>query len=96
MHRIGQIEPIAQGLAACGVQVGVDGDRLTVHGAGGPVPGGARIPAPDPRLAMAFLVLGLAAKAPVVIENAAMNDTSFPDFASLMRGLGADFSAGTI
>jgi len=94
---VGQIAPIAQGLAACGVQVAVDGDTLTVHGAGGPVPGGARILAdPDPRIAMAFLVLGLAARAPVAVGDAATIETSFPDFAGLMRGLGADISAGTI
>ena len=94
---VGPIASIAQGLAACGVQVAVDGDTLTVHGAGGPVPGGARIRAdPDPRIAMAFLVLGLAAKTPVAIDDAATIDTSFPDFAGLMRGLGADISAGTI
>jgi 3-phosphoshikimate 1-carboxyvinyltransferase len=61
------------------------------------VPGGARIPADlDHRIAMAFLVLGLGAKAPVEIDDAATIDTSFPDFAGLMRGLGADISAGTI
>ncbi|MDB5363633.1 MAG: aroA [Rhodospirillales bacterium] len=105
MHGLGELtvkesdrlSAIARGLAACGVQVAVDGDTLTVHGAGGPVPGGARIPADlDHRIAMAFLVLGLGAKAPVEIDDAATIDTSFPDFAGLMRGLGADISAGTI
>jgi 3-phosphoshikimate 1-carboxyvinyltransferase len=97
MQGVGDIEAIARGLAACGVAVTVDGDRLTVHGAGGPVPGGARILAgADPRLGAAFLVLGLGAQAPVAIDDAAAIDTSFPDFAGLMRGLGADISAGTI
>ena len=75
----------------------IDGARLTDHGVGGPVPGGARILAdPDPRIAMAFLVLGLAAKAPVALDDAAPIDARFPDFAGLMRRLGADISAGTI
>ena len=105
MHGLGELRvkesdrliAVARGLAACGVQVAVDDETLTVHGAGGPVPGGARIQADlDHRVAMAFLVLGLGAKAPVEIDDAATIDTSFPDFAGLMRGLGADISAGTI
>jgi len=92
-----RLTAVARGLAACGVKVAVDGDTLTVHGAGGAVPGGARIAADlDHRIAMAFLVLGLAAKAPVEIDDAATIETSFPDFAGLMRGLGADISAGTM
>jgi len=103
MHGLGELRvkesdrltAVARGLAACGVKVAVDGDTLTVHGAGGPVPGGARIAANlDHRIAMAFLVLGLAAKAPVQIDDAVTIETSFPDFAGLMRGLGADISAG--
>jgi 3-phosphoshikimate 1-carboxyvinyltransferase len=90
-----RLTAVARGLAACGVQVAVDGETLTVHGAGGPVPGGARIAAGlDHRIAMAFLVLGLGARAPVAIDDATTIDTSFPGFAGLMRGLGADISAG--
>jgi 3-phosphoshikimate 1-carboxyvinyltransferase len=44
----------------------------------------------DHRIAMAALVLGLAAERPVMIDDAAMIATSFPGFAQLMRGLGAD------
>jgi 3-phosphoshikimate 1-carboxyvinyltransferase len=104
MHGLGELKvkesdrltAVASGLAACGVQVAVDGETLTVHGAGGPVPGGARIEAAlDHRIAMAFLVLGLGARAPVEIDDATTIDTSFPGFAGLMRGLGADISAGT-
>ena len=38
---------------------------------------------------MSFLVMGLAAKAPVEIDNASMIATSFPTFFTLMNGLGA-------
>ena len=41
---------------------------------------------------MAFLVLGLAAGKPVEIDDGATIDTSFPGFAGLMNGLGADIS----
>ena len=37
---------------------------------------------------------GLAAKAPVTIENAGIIATSFPQFTELMRGLGAQIEGG--
>jgi 3-phosphoshikimate 1-carboxyvinyltransferase len=86
----------ARGLAACGVEVEETEDRLVVHGSGGTVPGGGVIAADlDHRIAMAFLVLGLGADAPVEIDDGAPIETSFPDFTGLMRGLGAKISEGT-
>jgi 3-phosphoshikimate 1-carboxyvinyltransferase len=38
---------------------------------------------------MSFLVLGLGAQAPVGIDDGRPIDTSFPGFAALMQGLGA-------
>jgi 3-phosphoshikimate 1-carboxyvinyltransferase len=85
---------IAEGLAACGIAVAVDGDNLIIDGAGGPPPGGALIRTRlDHRMAMAFLVLGLATKNPVRIDDGRPIATSFPDFVPLMRRLGADFRA---
>jgi 3-phosphoshikimate 1-carboxyvinyltransferase len=46
----------------------------------------------DHRIAMAFLVMGLASEQPVRVDDAAIIATSFPGFPSLMRGLGADLS----
>ena len=43
----------------------------------------------DHRIAMSFLVMGLAAQKPVTVDDASMIATSFPDFTRLMRGLGA-------
>ena len=43
----------------------------------------------DHRIAMAFLVLGMAAERPVTIDDGATIATSFPDFVALMNGLGA-------
>ena len=84
---------IAEGLAACGVRVAVEGDDLVVEGAGRPPRGGARIAARlDHRIAMAFLVLGLAAREPVAVDDASPIATSFPNFLALMRGLGAHIS----
>jgi 3-phosphoshikimate 1-carboxyvinyltransferase len=83
---------IAAGLAACGVAVTVDGDDLIVDGGGGPPAGGALIHTRlDHRIAMAFLVFGLATREPVRIDDSRPIATSFPDFVPLMRRLGAAF-----
>jgi 3-phosphoshikimate 1-carboxyvinyltransferase len=42
----------------------------------------------DHRIAMAFLVLGMACRAPVRIDDAEPIATSFPSFVALMNGLG--------
>ena len=44
----------------------------------------------DHRIAMSHLILGLAAEAPVHVDEPGMIATSFPGFVELMRGLGAD------
>ncbi len=89
-----RIDAMARGLEACGVRVEEDEDTLIVHGMGaGGVPGGATCRTHlDHRIAMSFLVLGLAAKAPVSVDDASPIATSFPVFAPLMAGLGADLS----
>ena len=80
---------IIDGLAACGVDVRADGDDIVICGDGTPPPGGAKIVVNlDHRIAMAFLVMGLAAEAPVTIDDAAAIETSFPCFIELMIGLG--------
>jgi len=82
---------IAAGLAKCGVRVAVEGDDLLVEGAGNFPAGGATIESQlDHRMAMAFLILGLAANEPVRIDDAAPIATSFPGFLSLMNGLGGE------
>jgi 3-phosphoshikimate 1-carboxyvinyltransferase len=87
-----RLAAIARGLEACGVRVEIDGDDLAVHGCGGPPPGGATIATRlDHRIAMSFLVMGMAARAPVAIDDASPIETSFPGFRGLMAGLGASF-----
>ena len=90
-----RLAAIARGLAACGVEVEAGEDSLTVHGRGARPPGGARIEAGlDHRIAMSFLVLGLAAERPVTIDDDAPIETSFPGFARLLTDLGATIEAG--
>ncbi len=86
-----RIDAMARGLEACGVTVEEDEDRLTVHGMGpGGVPGGTTCASHlDHRIAMSFLVLGLASERPVSVDDGSPIATSFPVFEELMRGLGA-------
>jgi len=82
----------AAGLTANGVGAKVDRDALIVEGGRG-VPGGGHVATQlDHRIAMAFLTLGLGADAPVAVDDAGMIATSFPEFRSLMEGLGAAFA----
>ena len=87
-----RIDAMARGLEACGVRIEEDEDTLIVHGMGpGGVPGGATARTHiDHRIAMSFLVLGLAARNPVSVDDGSPIATSFPVFEPLMRGLGAD------
>lgn len=79
----------AAGLAACGVDARIDGDDLIVFGQK-EVKGGATVATEmDHRIAMSFLVLGLAAKEPVRVDDGQMIATSFPDFVPLMAKAGA-------
>ncbi len=91
-----RIDAMARGLEACGVRVEEDADTLIVHGMGpGGVPGGATAKTHiDHRIAMSFLVCGLAAKAPVAVDDGSPIQTSFPIFEDLMRGLGAEVERG--
>ena len=87
-----RLEAIIAGLNACGGCARSAGDTLEVEGAR-PAGGGDVATHGDHRIAMSFLVLGLAAREPVRVDRPDMIDTSFPGFADLMRGLGADIAA---
>jgi 3-phosphoshikimate 1-carboxyvinyltransferase len=83
-----RLAAVAAGLAANGVRHAIEGDDLVVEG--GEVPGGGTVPTHlDHRIAMSFLVMGLASGRPVTVDDAATIATSFPDFVPLMQGLGA-------
>ena len=84
-----RLSAVSEGLKACGVVHEVASDNLIVHG--GQVPGGGTVETHlDHRIAMAFLVLGLAAEKPISVDDGTMIATSFPEFEPLMRRLGAD------
>jgi 3-phosphoshikimate 1-carboxyvinyltransferase len=87
-----RIDAMARGLEACGIAVEEGTDYLIVHGRGpGGVAGGATVATRlDHRIAMAFLCLGLAAKAPIAVDDGTPIATSFPGFVGLLRGLGAE------
>ena len=89
-----RLAAMTDGLSQCGVRVEADADSMTVHG-GADVVGNGRSGQAiktdlDHRIAMAFAVLGLAARDGVRVDDAAPIATSFPDFVPLMRNLGAD------
>jgi len=84
----------ARGLVACGVDIAEGPDSLTVRGRAAKPAGGVRIEtALDHRIAMAFLVLGMAAERPVAIDDGSPIHTSFPGFVALMNGLGGRLAA---
>ncbi|KAA0920404.1 3-phosphoshikimate 1-carboxyvinyltransferase [Aquicoccus porphyridii] len=87
-----RIEAMARGLRANGVEVETGEDWWIVTGCGaGGVAGGAEVETfLDHRIAMSFLCLGMAAQAPVRLDDGAPVATSFPIFEPLMAGLGAD------
>ena len=88
-----RLSAIAQGLSDCGVATKIEGDTLIVEGTGGKVRGGAAVAsALDHRIAMSFLVLGMAAEKPVTIDDGATIATSFPGFVGLVNGLGGSIA----
>src|SRR5262249_31056183 len=88
-----RLAAITQGLSNCGASVAIEGDTLTVEGDGRPPRGGAEVAAAlDHRIAMAFLVLGMAAERPVSIDDSATIATRFPDSVPLMNRLGASIA----
>ncbi|MEM7521651.1 MAG: 3-phosphoshikimate 1-carboxyvinyltransferase [Pseudomonadota bacterium] len=86
-----RIAAMAAGLRANGVTVedGPDWWQVTGLGAGN-VPGGKTCATYlDHRIAMSFLILGMAARAPVKLDDGGPIATSFPIFEPLMARLGA-------
>ena len=88
-----RISAMTAGLQACGVPVEEFEDGLVVSGNGDFVPGGTIAATHlDHRIAMSFLVLGMASQNSIAIDDDATIDTSFPEFVEIMNGLGAALS----
>ncbi|MBY5580201.1 3-phosphoshikimate 1-carboxyvinyltransferase [Rhizobium leguminosarum] len=89
-----RLSAVADGLKLNGVDCDEGEDFLIVRGRpdgkglGNAASGQVRTHL-DHRIAMSFLVMGLASQHPVTIDDAAMIATSFPEFMQLMTGLGA-------
>ncbi|GAC1505305.1 MAG: 3-phosphoshikimate 1-carboxyvinyltransferase [Steroidobacteraceae bacterium] len=101
MHSVGELRvkesnrlaAIVDGLRACGIEAREEADSLLIDGAGPNAAGGGEIDSrADHRIAMSFLVFGLAAQRPVTANGAEMIATSFPGFAQLMSSLGAQIA----
>lgn len=87
-----RLAAIAAGLAANKVTVTEGEDSLTIGGIGKVDGGGMVATRGDHRIAMSFLVLGLASRHKVTIDDGSAIADSFPGFVDAMRGLGARFS----
>jgi len=85
-----RLAAVAAGLKAVGVACAIEGDDLLVEG-GAPKGGGVVKTHMDHRIAMSFLVMGLAAQSAVTVDDVSMIATSFPDFRPAMERLGAAF-----
>ncbi|OUR78492.1 3-phosphoshikimate 1-carboxyvinyltransferase [Alphaproteobacteria bacterium 46_93_T64] len=86
-----RIAVMAAGLKACGVQLEELEDGLIVHGRAVPPKGGATVSTElDHRIAMSFLILGMASEKGVTVDDGSVMETSFPGFTTLMNNLGAN------
>lgn len=85
-----RLAAICAGLAANGVRAEEQGDSLIVYGCGGIPKGGGRVETHlDHRIAMSFLIMGLASHLPVTVDDISAIATSFPEFMPLMQAMGA-------
>lgn len=89
-----RLAAVADGLAKNGVAHEAGTDWLKIRGRpdGGGIGGGRVETHFDHRIAMSFLVMGMAAEKEVTIDDATAIATSFPGFTDLMTELGADIA----
>ena len=86
-----RLELVARGLTANGVECQEGKDYLIIEGRGR-VPGGGTIETSlDHRIAMTFLVMGMAADEAVIVDDANVITTSYPSFIEDFTALGATF-----
>jgi 3-phosphoshikimate 1-carboxyvinyltransferase len=88
-----RLAAVEAGLKAAGVSCHIDGDDLVVEGGRGEVMGGGMVATHlDHRIAMSFLIMGMASGKPMAVDDGAMIATSFPSFVPMMKALGATIS----
>jgi 3-phosphoshikimate 1-carboxyvinyltransferase len=87
-----RLAAVADGLRANGSEFAIEGDDLMVQGRGRPSGGGTVVTHMDHRIAMAFLVMGLASERPVGVDDGSIIATSFPGYVAMLRGLGGDLA----
>lgn len=89
-----RIDAMAKGLRAAGVEVDEGEDWWIVKGRGfGNVAGGVTVESRlDHRIAMSFMVMGMATEKPMSVDDGSPIATSFPIFEKLMADLGADIT----
>jgi len=85
-----RLAAVAAGLEQAGVSHKIEGDDLIVEGSQRVAGGGTVATHMDHRIAMSFLVMGLATANPMKVDDISFVATSFPGFTALMRSLGAD------
>ena len=83
-----RIAAMAEGLGRLGIRVTEFSDGAQI--AGGQFKSGRVHSRGDHRIAMAFAVAATVAAGPVVVEDVANVETSFPGFRELLNGIGAD------
>lgn len=86
-----RLAAVSAGLEATGIAHRIEGDDLIVVGAPTVRGGGMVATHLDHRIAMSFLVLGMASQQSVHVDDAAMIATSYPSFRAQMEALGARF-----
>ncbi len=91
MKESDRLAAVEAGLQANGVLTSSGRDWLEVTGGG--APGGGKVSTHmDHRIAMSFLVMGLASRIHTTIDDSGFIATSFPGFVELLNGLGARIS----
>lgn len=89
--RIDRLAALAKGLRVNAVHCEESEDRLVVEGTGRVKGGGRVVTWGDHRIAMAFLVLGMAADDAVTIDDQSPISTAFPEFVRRFEDIGASF-----